>query len=595
MSQKKVLHLNIRLLLLVSGLLFNNIRGIAQIVKNHAYIKASHIEIGINGQGGFEGVDTTIASLLPGMHMRTNSPYFGFVANPQLNSWTTFDGDFFTPGDPENGWGIQIGNSGAVGSVSANNNCHNDLSPGSIRRDISGKITKYDHTLDCYSVDWEGDLIKSGTNLHIKVNYFVKENDLFYTTTVSIKNNTNSTIPLLYYHRNVDPDNNKMINPIDNHITTNTIENQPTTDPCHIACVSAVQFNPTKSYMALAGIGDDFRVIYGGFANRSSADVWNGNSWEYVLAQGSTDYIDRAIALSYRIQNFLPGTTRTFKYAVILSSNDKDKALTDLFYLSSPKSQYLSLNSCSADTLKVCEKTTKLEILGANPDDYAWTWSPSTYLSSSSSYSTICSPLTSTFVYTITGTPTNTCYTTPINYVFTIKSSPVVADYTGINDDIATLGNTLTLTNTSTRAQNYEWQLCKNASTTSTNVSVPLLDTGYCCVKLKAFTDQCVDSISKCVRVIPEPVLFIPNVFTPNGDRVNEIFKPSSVGVKTMRCSIYNRWGAKLYEWENVSGGWDGNTPSGPASSGTYFYVIDYVTIKGVSKTEKGFLSLLRD
>ena len=67
------------------------------------------VEIGINGAGGFEGVDTTVSPVPAGMHCRSNTVFFGFVANPQNNNWATFDGDFFTPGTPENGWGITIG------------------------------------------------------------------------------------------------------------------------------------------------------------------------------------------------------------------------------------------------------------------------------------------------------------------------------------------------------------------------------------------------------------------------------------------------------------------------------------------------------
>ncbi len=74
----------------------------SQIVGSGAFIKATSVEIGINRFGGFEGTNAT--PLPVGMHPRGGAGgNFGFVANPQVNAWATFNGDYFTPGSPENG------------------------------------------------------------------------------------------------------------------------------------------------------------------------------------------------------------------------------------------------------------------------------------------------------------------------------------------------------------------------------------------------------------------------------------------------------------------------------------------------------------
>ena len=72
-------------------------------------------------------------------------------------------------------------------------------------------------------------------------------------------------------------------------------------------------------------MGPDFRVSYGGFANRNGNDIWNGIGLSTTVGPVSNN--DEAISLSYKIQNFAPGTTKTFKYVVILSAADKFKAL----------------------------------------------------------------------------------------------------------------------------------------------------------------------------------------------------------------------------------------------------------------------------
>ncbi len=74
----------------------------------------------------------------------------------------------------------------------------------------------------------------------------------------------------------------------------------------------------------------------------------------------------------------------------------------------------------------------------------------------------------------------------------------------------------------------------------------------------------------------------IPNVFTPNGDGVNDVYKFSEESLENMEefhLTIYNRWGQKMYETksmeEAIEKGWDGkNRLGGTASPGIYYYVI---------------------
>ena len=129
-----------------------------------------------------------------------------------------------------------------------------------------------------------------------------------------------SVIPTLYYHRNVDPDNNQPIS--GSFSTINLIEDQPGVGLCNLACVSARQVGSFgTAYLAFAGIGPDFRVCYGGFSNRNAFNLWNGVGFTQTV--GSTNTADQAISISYKIQNFLPGTTRTFKFVTILNASDK--------------------------------------------------------------------------------------------------------------------------------------------------------------------------------------------------------------------------------------------------------------------------------
>lgn len=88
----------------------------------------------------------------------------------------------------------------------------------------------------------------------------------------------------------------------------------------------------------------------------------------------------------------------------------------------------------------------------------------------------------------------------------------------------------------------------------------------------------------------------IPNVFTPNGDNVNETFVLSALGITCFEGKIYNRWGRLLYEWNDVSQGWDGTIQrsGAQAKEGVYYYIINYCDYKKDTHQAAGFVELIR-
>ncbi len=90
--------------------------------------------------------------------------------------------------------------------------------------------------------------------------------------------------------------------------------------------------------------------------------------------------------------------------------------------------------------------------------------------------------------------------------------------------------------------------------------------------------------------------LIMPNVFTPNGDGVNDIFYVGGNYLHGESLIVYDRWGIEVYNSEELSKGWDGtNMHNGKkCEAGTYFYMA-YITIfDGKHKVVKGYLSLFR-
>jgi gliding motility-associated-like protein len=379
------------------------------------YIKATSLEIGIRGLGGFEGVDVLSSPVPAGMHLRSANNLFGFVANPQLNAWagSAFDGDFFTPGSPENGWGFEIGTTGsAAAGTLGGNNC-------SYLQQINGALTGNSTVFNCMNVDWEGDAT-SGTDLHFKINYFVQMSDLFYTTTVSITNNTSATIPEMYYYRNVDPDNNQEIGA--GFTTTNVIDDNPPSSLCDLAHVHATQSTPWNSYLGFAAIGANWRATYGGFSNRDASNLWNGIG--FVQAPGSTNVADEAISLAYKITNLAPGATETFKFVVILDAASANNAINNSLYFTYPGSATAPPSVCTpyTDTVMTCGGPVPITITGPIVGDYSWAWTPTAGLSPATGSSVVANPSVTT-TYTATGTPLNTCVN-PVSLTFVVMVTP---------------------------------------------------------------------------------------------------------------------------------------------------------------------------
>ena len=92
--------------------------------------------------------------------------------------------------------------------------------------------------------------------------------------------------------------------------------------------------------------------------------------------------------------------------------------------------------------------------------------------------------------------------------------------------------------------------------------------------------------------------LNIPNVFSPNGDGINDYFLPRELlsrGLTQFRMGIYNRWGNLIFETTSVDGrGWDGMYNNEPQPEGVFVYSIDATFKDGQKEHHQGNLTLLR-
>lgn len=91
-----------------------------------------------------------------------------------------------------------------------------------------------------------------------------------------------------------------------------------------------------------------------------------------------------------------------------------------------------------------------------------------------------------------------------------------------------------------------------------------------------------------------ETLLNFPNVLTPNGDGVNDVFWITLENYEQCEVSIFNRWGQKVFYSSNPYFAWDGTVSGSPSADGTYFVFIEIVTADGRDIHYKGSITLLR-
>lgn len=69
----------------------------------------------------------------------------------------------------------------------------------------------------------------------------------------------------------------------------------------------------------------------------------------------------------------------------------------------------------------------------------------------------------------------------------------------------------------------------------------------------------CKDSVVKQVVIKPDYVLYVPNAFTPNDDGLNDGFRAIGVGIIEFKLQIFDRWGALIFETNDINTPWDGS------------------------------------
>ncbi len=230
---------------------------------------------------------------------------------------------------------------------------------------------------------------------------------------------------------------------------------------------------------------------------------------------------------------------------------------------------------------------------GAAPDssNYVYSWTPSGGVSNPNNQftnATVNTPTTYTVVVTdnssgcldsavitvnatsptvsFSASPTSGFH--PLNVYFSNTSGPSVINYFwNFGDTLSGIDNTSTLTNPS-HLYNTEGQ--------------------YIVTLIGVDANGCADTATILIDVNNTSILIIPNVFTPGG--ANPLFKVSGFAITNFSIQIFDRWGKKKFESNDINNSWGGDN----SSDGTYYYLIKAKGVDNKEYDEKGWLQLIR-
>lgn len=93
-----------------------------------------------------------------------------------------------------------------------------------------------------------------------------------------------------------------------------------------------------------------------------------------------------------------------------------------------------------------------------------------------------------------------------------------------------------------------------------------------------------------------EPEIYIPNAFTPDGDGINDVWKPITHLISSYDLHVYDRWGIEVFSTSDMNEYWNGNILNGEhyGMSDVYSYIITYMTIDGQVHKKHGMVVMIR-
>jgi len=266
----------------------------------------------------------------------------------------------------------------------------------------------------------------------------------------------------------------------------------------------------------------------------------------------------------------------------------------------------------STDTFDLRESQTEGEIIGDNlicidgsseltfipeidTDIFSIDWMPEEFISVDNGLNIIVEPeVTTTFIATYSNE--DACITQDsfdINVTGFFDQIEAFAD----SDEIL-LGETSDLSTDQDDELFFQWEPENSLDdpNSPTPIATPLETTTY----FVTVTDEndCTGTAQVTVNVIQpncdESDIFVPNMFSPNGDLLNDFYKVESNFIKELEIIIFNRWGEEIFSSNSIDAQWDGTFNGENLPPDVYGYHIRIVCINDLEYMKKGNITLTK-
>jgi gliding motility-associated-like protein len=235
-------------------------------------------------------------------------------------------------------------------------------------------------------------------------------------------------------------------------------------------------------------------------------------------------------------------------------------------------------------------------INGVGPFNYTWTNSSGQIVGNSSNINNVPSGVYQLNVIdSITGCSTN--------YSYTINNISNISANFSANDTVFTLGDSPVVVNfidNSVNVITYNWSFGNGSVSILQDPNTQYNDPGLYEVILEVKgSGNCIDYDTLFIRILDSAYTWFPNIFTPNGDNVNDVFFIRSTEIKDLEVKIFNRWGLSIYEYRGIGGIWDGRTQAGEeVPDGVYYFILNGTYKNGKTIEEEnrsGHIRLIRN
>ena len=256
----------------------------------------------------------------------------------------------------------------------------------------------------------------------------------------------------------------------------------------------------------------------------------------------------------------------TTTYVVTVTDSCGNTATDNITVIVNP---YTPLQMTFSNDTAICGGNSVL--LDANPTlglpDYVYSWSPNITIidsitvspASSATYTVV---VTDECGLTISDTVEVTVYPINANFGYGFVTNQSVQ-----------------FQNQSSGAISYFWDFGDGSPDATSTLENPphnyVNDGTYIVMLISTNVEGCSDTIYQTIIVLPDFYFYFPNAFTPNANGRNDYYMGYGAGIKKYSMKIFDRWGEKLFETDNLYTGWDGTFKGEKVKQDVYAVTFD--------------------